>query len=441
MDKRIKERKDMLFTNIGIIDENFKYSDDMCVGVQADKITYIGKEIPKDSDAFGERYDGKGKVLMPGFYNAHGHSPMSLLRGYGENLSLHDWLFTRIFPFEAKLYSKGVYWATLLTMAESIRFGIVSTTDMYFFLDDMIRAYSVAGTKGNLSRSVSYSEGDGNVEEMTGYKESRDAIIMYDGFENGRIKIDACIHAEYTNTVESMRAIADLAKEFDVRMQVHVSETKKETDECIERYGKTPTEILNECGAFDTPTTAAHCVWINENDREIFKTKGITAASNPCSNYKLASGMCDVPALYEKGVNVAIGTDSVASNNSLNFIEEMKLFAMTGKLKSNDPSKMTPEQVLYSATRAGALSQGRDDCGLLKAGYKADLIAIDVSGVNMAPVHDMLNNIIYAADGKDVCLTMIDGKVCYKDGEFTMIDIEETIAETEKAKDKILSEL
>ena len=430
----------MLFTNIGIIDENFKYVPDMTVGVQADRITYIGREVPEDAEFFGECYDGKGKVLMCGFYNAHGHSPMSLMRGYGENLSLHDWLNTKIFPFEDKLYKKAVYWATLLTMAESLRFGIVSTSDMYYFIDDMIRAYSVAGAKTNISRSVGNATGE-PLDECIGYKEMRESILMYDGFENGRIKVDACAHAEYTNNIETLKAIADTAKEFDVRMHVHLSETKFEADGCIERYGKTTTELFNELGLFDQPTTAAHCVWLTDGDMDILREKGVTVASNPASNFKLASGIADVPTMYKKGINVALGTDSVASNNSLNYIEQIKLFALAGKVKSMDPAAMTPEQVLFSATRAGALSQGREDCGLMKVGFKADLIAIDVSGPNMQPVHDMANNLIYSADGKDVVLTMVDGRVCYQDGDYKTIDIEQTIAETEKATKKILSEL
>lgn len=228
----------MLFTNIGIIDENFNYVPDMTVGVQADRITYVGKEIPHDAEFFGDRYDGTGKVLMSGFYNAHGHSPMSLMRGYGENLSLHDWLNNKIFPFEAKLYKKAVYWATLLTMAESIRFGIVSTNDMYYFIDDMVRAYSVSGAKTNICRSVVNPTGL-PIDECEGFKEMRDAIMMYDGFENGRIHVDASAHAEYTNDEKTLRAIADTAKEFDVRMHVHLAETKFEADGCIERHGKT----------------------------------------------------------------------------------------------------------------------------------------------------------------------------------------------------------
>ena len=430
----------MLFKNIGIIDEHFKYLPDMTVGVQADRITYIGKDIPEDAEFFGEVYDGKNKLLMAGFYNAHGHSPMSLMRGYGENMTLHDWLFNRIFPFEAKLYKKAVYWSTLLTMAESLRFGIVSTSDMYYFTDDMVRAYSVSGAKTNISRSVSNPEGD-DLKEHVGFNEMKQAIMMYDGFENGRIKVDACIHAEYTNDEATMRAISDVAREYDVNMHIHLDETEFEANSCREKYGMSTTELMEKVGAFDQQCTAAHCVWVSESDMDILKSHEVTVASNPSSNFKLASGICDVPTMYRKGINVALGTDSVASNNSLNFIEQIKLFALAGKVKAMDPAVMTPEQVLYSATRAGALSQGREDCGLLKENYKADLIVIDVSGPNMHPTHDMLNNLIYSADGKDVCLTMIDGRVCYRDGEYKTIDIEETIAETEKAKDRILSQL
>ena len=430
----------MLFKNIGIIDENFKYQADMTVGVQADRITYIGKDVPADADCFGEVYDGNNKVLMPGFYNAHGHSPMTLMRGFGENLTLHDWLNKKIFPFEAKLYKKAVYWGTLLAMAESLRYGIVSTSDMYYFIDDMVRAYSVAGAKTNISRSVANPTG-AELSEVVGIKETKDAIMMYDGFENGRIKTDAAVHAEYTNDEKTMRAVADIAKEYNVGMQIHLDETKFEADNCKEKYGMSTTEVMEKSGIFDQPCNAAHCVWVSESDMDILKAKNVTVASNPTSNFKLASGICDVPTMYKKGINVALGTDSVASNNSLNFFEQIKLFAIAGKVKSMDPAAMRPDQVLFSATRAGALSQGREDCGLLKENFKADLIVVDASGPNMQPVHDMAHNLIYSADGKDVCLTMVDGKVCYQDGEYKTIDIEETIAEAEAAKNKILSEL
>lgn len=453
----------MLFKNIGLVDENFGYRPNMFVVIQNDRITYIGASEPDedtvkalsanadlnahhcccekwDHPVFGEVYDGTGKVLMPAFYNAHGHSPMSLMRGYGENLPLDRWLNDKIFPFEAKLYSEGVYWSTLLTMAESMRFGIVSTTDMYYFIDDIVRAVSKSGMKTNVSYAAT-DFGAGKFEESASYKETSDAIQMYDGFENGRIRVDASVHAEYTNTERSLRTIAEMAKEYGVGMHVHVSETESETKGCIERHGMTPTEYLAHCGVFDVPANAAHCVWLTDNDREILAAKKVTVASNPVSNMKLASGMCNVPALYEKGINVAIGTDSVASNNSLNFFEEMKLFALTGKVVSMNPASMTPQQVLRSATRAGALAQGREDSGLVKEGFKADLIVVDIDTPNMSPVHDILGGLVYSVDGKDVCMTISDGKILYRDGEYKTLDIEKTVAEAQKATEKILAEL
>ena len=340
----------MLFKNIGLIDENFEYRENMYVGTNCHRIVYIDSEPPKNEEAFFESYDGKGKVLMPAFYNAHGHSPMSLMRGYGENLPLDRWLNERIFPFEDKLYSEAVYWATLLSMAESIRFGIVSTSDMYYFTDDMVRAVVHAGVKTNISRAV--TNFGTPVSESKSLQEAAQAIEMYYGFEDGRILVDASAHAEYTNDFEMLKAIADMAKHYDVRTHIHLSETEREHNNCIAKYGKTPAEVFLEAGMFDVPCTAAHCIWIADSDLDILAEKGVTVASNPCSNMKLASGMCHVPPMYDKGINVAIGTDSVASNNSLNFFEEIKFFALTGKVTSMDAATMTPKQVPGSLRKA-----------------------------------------------------------------------------------------
>lgn len=427
----------MLFKNIGIVDEFFQYQENMCVGVLGDRIDYIGSEEPIDADKYGEVYDGHKKVLMSGFYNAHNHSTMTLMRGYGENLPLDRWLNELVFPFEDQLYDKGVYWGTLLGMAECIRFGIVSNSDMYFFTDAMVRAISTSGTKNNIARSISHMDGS-PVLESPSYNEMIHAIKMYHGWDDGRILVDACPHSEYTNDDAMIKAIAEVARRFDVRTQVHVAETEFETKGCIERHKMTPVEYMQVMGIFDQPCTAAHCVHITEEDIAILKEYGVTVATNPISNLKLASGMCRVNDLYNAGVNVALGTDSVTSNNSFNFFEEMKMMAVLGKTVAGDASAMTPQQVLYSATRAGALAQGREDCGLLKEGFKADLIVVDANVPNMNPVHHMINNLIYSADGKDIVMTMVDGRVLYDNGDYKTIDVEQAIAETDFAKNKML---
>lgn len=429
----------MLFKNITILDENLNRQDRMYVGIEGDKIDFIGTQVP-DKD-YGDAYEGKGKLLMSGFYNAHAHSAMTLMRGYGENLALQDWLEKRVFPFESKLDNNSVYWGTMLAMAESIRFGIVSSTDMYYFCEDMIRAVLEAGCKTNMGRGVvNFTNED--LQDMDAFKEMAHMHQHFHNAGEGKIKVDMSLHAEYTSNPKTVRQIAEYTKSIGANMHVHVSETKFEHEACKERHqGMTPVQYFNHHGLFDTKTTAAHCVWIEGEDFSILKEKGVTVASNPISNLKLASGVCNVPRLLKEGVQVAIGTDSVASNNSLNFLEEIKVFAIASKEKFGDPTAVTPVEALRAATLGGARSQGRNDCGVLQVGGKADLIVLDIHQPHMKPVHSLVNNVVYSSSGSDVILTMVDGKVLYKNGEYLTIDIEKTMAEAEKATENILKQL
>ena len=429
----------MIFKNITVLDENLDSKENCCVRVSGEKITYIGDTMPVQDD--GERvYDGRGKLLMSGFYNAHGHSPMSLMRGYGENMSLQDWLNKKIFPFEDKLDSDAVYWATMLTMAESFRYGIVSTSDMYYFCDDMARAVIESGAKANIARSLTNFTGQDPVT-MASFKEAVKFYEDFHGTAGGRLKADMSLHAEYTSDFATAKALADYSKGIDTVMQIHVSETLSEHEECKERHGLTPAAYLEKAGLFDVPAVAAHCVYSTDEDLEIFREKGVTVATNPVSNMKLASGICDAAGVLEHGVNLAIGTDSVASNNSLDFTEEIKVLAIGSKIARRDPSALSPKQVLRAATEGGAKAQQRNDCGVLKEGNRADLAVFDISTPNMHPVHDIVNNMVYSVSGSDVVLTMIDGRVVYENGEYTTMDIEKVIWQAEKSTKEILERL
>jgi 5-methylthioadenosine/S-adenosylhomocysteine deaminase len=428
----------MLFSNITIIDENQNIRKNMYVGIKDAKIAFIGDSKPYDD--FGETCDGANRLLMSAFYNCHAHTPMTLLRGYGENLALQEWLETRIFPFEGQLNGGDVYRGTMLGIAESIRFGIVSTTDMYNFCSDIAKAYIETGTKANIGRAI-LSFTDEELRETERFRECEELFKNFHNSADSRIKIDMSLHAEYTSNPKTVRQLAEYTKEIGARMHVHVSETKFEHEECKKRHGLTPAAYLASHGLFDSPATAAHCVHLEDEDIAIFKEKGVTAASCPVSNLKLASGTCNVPKLTASGVNVAIGTDGCASNNSLNFIEEMKFFSLLHKGIFANPAASSPRETLYAATRAGAISQGRMDCGLLKEGFAADLIVLDLSKPNMNPAHDLINNIVYAACGGDIILTMADGKVLYKDGEYKTLDIEKVVSEAQSATDAILKKL
>ena len=429
----------MLFSDITILDKNFEVREHMFVGIKDKTIAYVGAAEPKED--FGSVYNGRGKLLMPAFYNAHTHSAMTLLRGYAENMNLQDWLNTKIFPFEAKMVGSDIYTGVKLAMAESIRSGIVSSTDMYYWLDDAGRAVEEAGCKMNMSNAVLCFD-DSAFEDLPAYKIASDAYQNWHGAAEGRILTDLALHGEYTSTEKVARGLAALAKAQGVHLHIHVAETAREAAECKKRRGgRTDIEYLADCGLLDVPATLAHCVWIEESDMEIIREKGATVATCPVSNMKLASGIANVPKMLEKGVNVALGTDGVSSNNSLDLLADAKIMALAARVKTMDPAVLTPQQVLYSMTRAGALSQGRPDCGLLAEGYKADLIVLDIDTPNMQPVHDLRNNLIWSGSKADIVLTLCDGTVLYRDGEFTTIDVEKAIAEANEATKKILEKL
>ncbi len=419
----------MLFENIFVINENFELSKNMFVGISGNTIKYIGKTAPPED--FGRRYDGTGKLLSPAFYNAHAHSAMSLLRGYGENMALSDWLTKRIFPFEAQLTPDDVYLGTILSAAEGLRFGIVSSTDMYFFSDQTAKAFCDCGVKANISSAI-VSFDDIDYKKHAKYAE---ANYLYKNFHDaggGAIKIDIALHAEYTSSERIARGVAEHAKELGANMHLHLSETLADHLACKELRGMTQAKYFEKCGLLDTPTTAAHCVFLEKEDFEILAEKKATIATCPKSNLKLCSGIADIKTATEHGINVAIGTDGVASNNNLNMLEEIRFFSLLQKNRSGDPTFITPGEAIYAATRAGALSQGRENCGLIKEGFAADLCVFDLDKIYLQPVHNVLNNLVYSGSGTDVVLTMADGKILYENSEYFTIDIEKSLKSAEE---------
>lgn len=429
----------MLFSDITVLNENFEACAHKYVGIAGDKITYIGEVTPQTD--FGEVYDGKNRLLMPAFCNAHSHAAMTLLRGYAENLPLQRWLTERVFPFEDKIKDEDAYYSTALAIAEMLRTGTVSFTDMYFFSENVIRAVGESGIKCNFGRAIT-SFTDCDISEIPSFRESEDLIKTYHNAFDGRLKIDMSLHAEYTNRRTVIEQFAESVKAHHLRAHIHLSETEKEHEECKARHGGlTPTELFDACGVFDVPTTAAHCVWVSESDMDILKAKGVTVATNPASNLKLGSGVCHVNALLQKGIRVALGTDSVASNNNLDMFKEMYLCALLPKGFCRRPDIVSERDVLKIATVNGWQSQGRADSGVIAVGKKADLIAVDSDTVHMCPHNDTVNNLVYAASGEDVVLTVADGKVLYRDGEYTTLDIEKIKYEVEARTKRIQKEV
>ena len=378
-------------------------------------ITYIGTERPEGE--FDCEKDMTGKLLLPGLVNCHTHTTMTLLRGVGTDLPLQKWLFDNIFPVEARLTSEDIVAGTNLALLEMLASGTTSFTDMDFTTDNMASAILKSGVKANICYPVQAFDSADTYEALPCARRMEEVYKNFHGEGNGRMLIDACLHAEYTCLSDEVaQHTTEFAKDNDLRMHVHLSETKSEHHECMTRHnGLTPAGWLEKMGAFDVPCTAAHCVWTTQDDWEIFRRHGVTVAHNPTSNMKLGSGFAPIPELMAQGINISLGTDGAASNNNLNMLEELHLCSIIHDGYHNDPSIITAKQAIDMATVNGAKAQGREDTGVLEAGKRADIIAVDMDQPHLFPNLDTAGLVAYAVQGSDVCMTMVDGRIVWSE--------------------------
>jgi len=379
--------------------------------------------------------DGNNKVLMPGLYNCHTHAAMTLFRGYANDRALEDWLFNYIFPAERKLTAKLTHTGTMLAIAEMIASGTIAFSDMYFFMDDVAQAADEAGVLANVSNAVIGLEKDTyDFHKDNVYSQSLNALEQFHNKKDGRIKIDASIHGVYTSYAPAWDQVMNFAAKYNLGLHIHLSETKTEHENCIKEYGMTPTQVFNRHGLFEFPTLAAHGVWVSDKDIAILGEKGVHVSHNPMSNLKLASGLAPVDKMLKSGVNVAIGTDGMAANNSHDLFEEIKMTSLLQKYALSDPTVAPAQAVLEMATIGGAKAQGRDhESGMLVVGYDADLLMIDFDNVRQTACYDPILNLAYSTTGRDVEMTLCRGKILYEKGEYKTIDIEKLLYETRQS--------
>lgn len=426
----------ILFKNADILvrDEKFNVLSNAFLAVDGDKISYIGTEEPKDE--FDEIKDMSGKLLMPGLINCHNHCPMVLLRGIGSDLPLQQWLFDTIFPIEDRLTDDEIKAGSYLALLEMIAGGTVSFSDMYGPQMN-VEAVGESGMKANVTRPILSAEPNETPEQSYRMREAIEYYEKYNNTFNGRVLIDYCIHAEYTCDERTARALIDEMNAHNGNLHIHLSETKKEHDECILRHGKTPAEWFDSLGAFESSAFAAHCVWLSESDMELFRRKGVSVVHNPTSNMKLASGFAPVPKMLDTGINVALGTDGPSSNNNLDMFEEMHIASIIHNGYTLDATVMNADTVLKMATVNGAKVQRRENCGELKVGNKADIIAVSLDAPHMVPALDKKALLTYSAQSSDVVMTMVDGKILYENGEYKTLDKEKIYFEFNKAVEKL----
>ena len=395
-----------------------------------DKITYIGSaaEAP-DNIVFDSEIDAEGNLLMPGFKNAHTHSAMTFLRSFADDMPLQDWLNQQVFPQESKLTGEAVYWFARLAIMEYLTSGITANFDMYMKNEDNAKASIDSGFRTVLCGSINDFGGtvEDIEEEYLHFNDCHELISYQLGF-----------HAEYTTSPSILEGMAALSHKYHAPVFTHNSETRAEVDGCLERHHMTPTAYLNSIDMFQYGGGGFHCVHMTEEDLDICRKKGLWVVTNPASNIKLASGIAPIARMMELGIHLAIGTDGPASNNCLNMFREMFLTTALQKVKMNDASAVNANEVLKMACCGGALAMGLTDCDILAPGKKADIIMLDLQQPNMRPLHSITKNIVYSGSKQNVKMTMVNGRILYRDGQFFIgIAPEEVYARVQELTDAI----
>jgi 5-methylthioadenosine/S-adenosylhomocysteine deaminase len=409
-----------------------KIYEDGCVLIQDDKIIYVGNEIecPNYDDA--KVIDAKNNVLMPGLINAHTHLPMTIFKGYGEGLPLNRWLEEKIWPAEDKMTAEMAYWTSLLGLCEMAMTGTTFFLDMYYLYDGVFKAMEQSGYRGVFSRGVMDVDGKGD-------ERIKEAIDDYKSFHGrANVEVSMCAHAEYTSSSDLLEKIAEVARQYNTGLHIHVSETKQEHMDCIGRHGLSPIQFFDRLGITDIPIAAAHCVYVTEKDMEIMAEKNISVLSCPQSNLKLGSGIAPVKKMLDMGVNVAVGTDGSSSNNNLDMIEDAMLLSLLQRGILNDAAAITDIKSLQLVTNGGAKALGKEkSLGKLKEGFLADIIMIDTDKIEFTPRNDIVSCIVNSGSGRDVCMTMIGGKIVYQDGRVLFADVNEVRRKVQEYADQI----
>ena len=389
--------------------------------VQGDRILYVGdgSDVKAVYDKLGpggivwdREIDCDGNLLMPGFKNAHTHSGMTLLRSYADDLPLHDWLTKQIFPIEAKMDGEMIYHLTKLAVLEYLTSGITAIFDMYLTPDTTARACVDMGMRcvqvSGMNGQSDFSESLERTEQYYQKFNHDDPLLSYFiGF-----------HAEYTCSKELLESVAALAHRYQAPVFTHLAETKQEVEGCMERYGMSPTKLFDSLGIFDYGGGGYHCVYLDDEDMEIFRRRDLSVVTNPGSNVKLASGIAPISDYLKRGINVAIGTDGPASNNCLDMFREMFLVTGLAKLREQDASAVDAWEVLKMATVNGSKAMNLPDTDVLAQGKLADLIMIDLHQPNMQPFNNISKNLVYSGSKQNVKMTMIQGKILYENGRF-----------------------
>ena len=400
------------------------------IGIQDGKIASITKTAPTGQPS--TIIDGTGMVAIPGLINCHTHLATSMLRSYSDDLAGHEAL-EALLQKEAKMDSRSAKAAALMSIAECLRFGVTSVSDLYYYPGATAEAVAESGIKGNLSlssyRFIDQNE-DFDFETDEQCLELQKVVEKWHGHDNGRIKIDAGIFAEYTSNYKLWEALAGYASEKGIGMQLHLAESQEEADSCMDRTGMGPGELLNCHSLFAVPATAAGCVALEEYERKLLGKKGVSAVATPLADAKAGKPTTPISDSVKAGMNVALGTGGAIECGNLDMFEVMRCAAMAERLRAGKADALPAPAALMMATFCGARAQGRsDECGMLQEGMDADIVLLDFSAPHLMPCHNVLNALLWSAKGGDVAMTMVRGKILYQNGAFPTIDLKAVVEE------------
>lgn len=405
-----------------------------CIAIDNERITYVGKEAPKDFLA-DEIVDGKGKLATAGMVNTHGHVSMTLLRSYADDMALMDWLQNKIWPIEDKMDARDIYWGALLGIVEMLKGGTTCFADMYAFMEDVARACVETGIRANLCRGLIGVAPDKDVK----LAENTTLFENWHGAANGLIRVTYGPHAPYTCPVDYLQKVISVAGAHGAELQMHLCETKFEVESCQKEHGMTPIKLMDSLGMFELGTIAAHCVHLSDEDMELMAAKGVRVAHNPQSNLKLASGIAPVKKMLEKGICVGLGTDGASSNNNLDMLEECRAAAMLHKAVDFDPLAIPAAKAWEMATVDGAKVLGFEKLGKLEAGNLADIVLWDMHKPYWYPRHNKLSQLVYAANSGDADTVFVAGKKVLENGRLLTFDEEKIYAEAENCTRVLLN--
>ena len=423
---------DTLISNVTVVTMNPKMEVlfGAFIGIRDGKIVSVSKSAPSDTPR--TIIDGTGMVAIPGLINCHTHLATSALRSFCDDLAGKEALESQL-QKEAKMDSRAAKAAVKLAIAECLRFGITSVSDLYYYPNATAEAVAESGIKANLAlssyRFIDACE-DFDFETDEQCRELQRVVDKWHGHDDGRIRIDAGIHAEYTSNYKLWEALAGYAAEKGLGMQLHLAETQAEVDSCLDRTGMGPGELLSCHRLFSVPTTAAGCTYLEEHERKLLGKKNVTAVATPLACAKAGQRSTPILDCVKAGMNVALGTGGAIECGNLDMFEVIRGAALAARASSGDASALPSSAALMMATVTGAQAQGRAaQCGMIEAGMDADIVLVDFTAPHLMPCHNVLNGLVFSAKGGDVAMTMVRGKILYQNGSFPTIDLKNVVEE------------